>query len=128
MDNNIKQTLRLLLQQTLSVAQQRPVAERCQLVRTKLNNIQSYCKEVDKVFIVREVRVTCDQYELGGQQRHAATLFHGPNDDASVAICVTDKGSLLHRNDSLWRVYCNAGDVAPATDMPTTDVDETIAA
>ncbi|MEM9088851.1 MAG: hypothetical protein AAGC93_08925 [Cyanobacteria bacterium P01_F01_bin.53] len=126
--DNIKQTLRSLLQQTLRVAQRRPAAERRQLVRTKLSHIQTYCQEIDKVFIVREVRITCDQYDLGGHQQQRATLFHGPSDDASVAICVTDKGSLLHRNDSLWRVYYNAGDVAPVTDMPATDMGETIAA
>jgi len=111
--DNIKQTVRSLLQQTLSVAQQKPIAERRQTVRTKLSHIQTYCKEVDKTFIVREVRITCNQYDLGGPQQQSATLFHGPSEDASVAICVTDKGSLLHRNDSLWKIYDNAGDVAP---------------
>lgn len=126
--DNIKQTLRSLLQQTLSIAQQRPVAERRQLVRTKLSHIQTYCKEVDKTFIVREVRITCDQHDLGGQRQQAATLFHDPSEDASVAICVTDKGSLLHRNDSAWTVYANAGDVAPMTTCLGDRMDEKIAA
>jgi hypothetical protein len=65
------------------------------------------------LFIVCELRIACDQYDLGGSKHHQATLFRGPSEDASVAICVTEQGSLLHRNDSDWKIYCNAGDVNP---------------
>ncbi|MEL6384465.1 MAG: hypothetical protein AAFQ89_18815 [Cyanobacteria bacterium J06626_18] len=57
--------------------------------------------------------ITCDEYDLGGSFKDKAILFRGPSEDASVAICLTDKGSLLHRNGSLWRLYGNAGDVNP---------------
>jgi hypothetical protein len=109
----IKQALRRLLQETLTIAQEKPIAERQQLVRKRLCDIQMYCKNVNKTFIVCELKITCDQYGLGGTHHHYATLFRGPNEDASVAICVTEQGSLLHRNDSPWKVYCNAGDVNP---------------
>ena len=54
-----------------------------------------------------------DEYELGGSHQQKATLFRGPSEDASVAICVTSQGSLLHRNGSLWQIYYNAGDINP---------------
>lgn len=111
---HVKQTIRRLLQETLTIAEKLPVAKRRTFIRQGLNNIQDYCATFDKTFIVHELTITCDHYDLGGCQYHAATLFRGPNEDASVAICVTDQGSLLHRNDSPWQVYCDAGDVNPA--------------
>ncbi len=109
-----KQEMRRLLQETLKSVQQQPIAERRQFVWKKLCDIQSYCESVNKTFIACELSITCNQYDLGGSQHHHATLFRGPNEDASVAICVTEQGSLLHRNDSDWNIYCDAGDVNPA--------------
>ncbi|MGD1854388.1 MAG: hypothetical protein ACFB2W_09065 [Leptolyngbyaceae cyanobacterium] len=111
---HVKQTIRRLLKETLTVAQKLPVAKRRQFIRQSLDNIHDYCATFEKTFIVCELIVTCDQYDLGGCQHHSATLFRGPNEDASVAICVTEQGSLLHRNDSPWTIYCDAGDVKPA--------------
>ncbi|MGD1899681.1 MAG: hypothetical protein ACFB16_22390 [Phormidesmis sp.] len=113
---DVKQELRRLLQAALLVAQETAPSEREKSVRESLDNIQTYCKQVDKVFIVCEQSITCAQYKLGGSSLHAATLFRGPSEDASVAICVTDKGSVLHRNDSDWNIYCHAGDVNPLQD------------
>lgn len=110
---HVKQTLRRLLQETITVAQKLPVAKRRQFIRQGLENIQDYCETHGKTFIVCELIITCNQYGLGGCQHHSATLFRGPNEDASVAICITEQGSLLHRNDSAWTVYCDAGDVQP---------------
>ncbi len=109
----VKQTLRRLLQETLRGAQQQLIAERRHFVRKKLCDIQAYCENVNKTFIVCELSISCDQYGLGGNKYHHATLFRGPSEDASVAICVTEQGSLLHRNDSDWKIYCDAGDVNP---------------
>lgn len=95
------------------VAQQKPRSERYQTVRQRLNKIQDYCTSVGKKFIVCELQITCDQYDLGGNRQINATLFRGPNEDASVAICMTEQGSLLHRNDSPWKDYCDAGDINP---------------
>lgn len=110
---NIKQTLRWLLQETLNETLEKPIAERQQFVRERLNYIQALCKSINKTFIVCEIGVTCDQYELGGSSQHTATLFRGPSEEASVAICITERGSVLHRNDSSWKVYDDAGDVSP---------------
>lgn len=110
---HVKQTIRRLLKETLIIAQKLPVARRRQYIQQSLENIQDYCATFGKTFIVRENTINCDQYELGGSEYHFATLFRGPNEDASVAICITEQGSLLHRNDSPWTVYCNAGDVNP---------------
>jgi len=110
---DIKQTLRRLLQETLNAVPEKPIAERQQFVRDRLRYIQTFCNNIDKTFIVRELRVTCDQYDLGGSSQHMATLFRGPSEEASVAICITERGSVLHRNDSLWQVYDDAGDVSP---------------
>ena len=110
---HVKQTIRRLLQETLAIAQKLPVAKRRHYIQQSLENIQDYCATFEKSFIVREIMISCDQYELGGCEHHYATLFRGPNEDASVAICITEQGSLLHRNESPWIVYCNAGDVNP---------------
>ncbi len=109
--DSIKQELRRLLKETLTIAQTKSVAEREQFIRIRLSQIQTYCKSMNKTFITHELKVTCNEYELGGSYHQTATLFRGPSEDASVAICVTDQGSLLHRNGSLWRAYCNAGDI-----------------
>ncbi|MBD3881825.1 hypothetical protein IFO70_08670 [Phormidium tenue FACHB-886] len=84
-------------------------------VRSQLLTIQSYCEAVGKVFIVVEESITCDRYGLGGCSEDVAVLFRGPKEDASVAICVTQKGSLLYRNSHAWRVYRDAGDINPVS-------------
>ncbi|NEP18459.1 MAG: hypothetical protein F6J97_16410 [Leptolyngbya sp. SIO4C1] len=109
----VKTKLRQMLYETLEAAQATPVTARQQLVRQRLQAIQTYCRRVKKTFIVVELEITCNQYELGGSSISRAVLFRGPSENASVAICVSDRGSILHRNDSDWQVYCNAGDVAP---------------
>jgi hypothetical protein len=70
---------------------------------------------------VIEEKITCDQYELGGRRQDSAILFRGPNKEATVAICVTAKGSLLHRNDYPWTIYRNAGDVDPQESFSLTE-------
>jgi len=112
----IKQDLRRLLQRTLLVAQEKPPIARRRFIRESLDYIKTYCEKAGKTFIFCEHAIACNQYDIGGSQHDRATLFRGPNEDASVAICVTEKGTLLHRNDSGWRVYCDAGDVAPTRD------------
>ncbi len=107
----IKQTLRDQIQNTLQIAKQLPPELCLQVVKERLLSIQRYCGSVGKTFIVVEEAIACHQYELRGARDDRATLFRGPDEQASVAICVTQKGSLLHRNDSVWAVYRNAGDV-----------------
>jgi uncharacterized protein YigA (DUF484 family) len=113
--SQIKQELRQKIQTALQTARLLSPSDRLQAIRERLLAIQTYCKPLKKTFIVVEEKITCDQYELGGYQQDAAILFRGPNEDASVAICVTSKGSLLHRNSSPWKIYKNAGDVNPPT-------------
>jgi hypothetical protein len=108
---HVKQELRQRIFATLQCAKDLPVQECLQEVKTRLLAIQAYCETIDKTFIVVEERITCDQYDLGGYKRSAATLFRGPSEDASVAICVTDQGSLLHRTSPQWQVYRDAGDI-----------------
>ena len=110
----IKQELRRRLQEALNSAKYLPPTHCRSEIRKQLIAIQAYCKAVEKTFIFVEQRITCNQYGLGGHYQANATLFRGPNEDASVAICVTDKGSLLHRNSSPWEIYKDAGDINPA--------------
>ena len=110
---HVKQTVRRLLQETLTVAQKLPVAKRQRFIRQGLENIQDYCATFEKTFIFVELQTTCDRYNLGGSKHHRATLFRGPSKSASVASCVSEQGALLYRNDSSWQIYCNAGDIAP---------------
>ena len=109
----IKQELRGRLQAALHSAKHLSPIKCQHEIRKQLTAIQTYCKANEKTFIFVEQRITCNQYGLGGDRQERATLFRGPNDDASVAICVTDKGSLLHRNSCPWKVYKNAGDIDP---------------
>jgi hypothetical protein len=111
--SHIKQVLREQIREALDAAQRLPPAACRQEIKTRLLAIQAYCKTVGKTFIMVEESITCAQYSLGGGDREGATLFRGPSQDASVAICVTDKGSLLHRNDHAWKIYRDAGDIAP---------------
>ncbi|MCG8363733.1 MAG: hypothetical protein MJA27_10440 [Pseudanabaenales cyanobacterium] len=109
----IKQELRRRLQKALNSAKQLPPTHCRNEIREQLTAIQVYCHAIEKTFIFVEQRITCNQYGLGGNPQERATLFRGPNEDASVAICVTDKGSLLHRNDCPWEIYRDAGDINP---------------
>lgn len=107
----IKQELRRRIQEALHYAKELPPEECLNEIRTRLVGIQLYCQLNEKTFIVVEESIRCNQYDLGGDSQDAATLFRGPSQDASVAVCVTDKGSLLHRNGKLWKVYRSAGDI-----------------
>jgi hypothetical protein len=109
----IKQELRRRIDEALQAAKDLKPDECISLIRERLKAIQRYCETVDKVFIMIEENITCDRYDLGGSSENTATLFRGPREDASVAICITHKGSLLHRNSSPWRTYKQAGDVNP---------------
>ena len=109
----IKQELRRRLQEALHLAKHLPPTHCRNEIRERLTAIQIYCKAVEKTFIFVEQRITCNQYDLGGNHQARATLFRGPNEDASVAICITDQGSLLHRNGCPWEVYRDAGDINP---------------
>ncbi|WP_206753886.1 hypothetical protein [Microcoleus sp. FACHB-1515] len=110
--SQFKQTLRRKIQIALWTAQTLP-AEACLCeIRNQLIAIQNYCDRHQKKFIFVEELISCNQFDLGGSDRQLATLFRGPSEDASVAICVTEKGSLLHRNSCPWIVYRNTGDIA----------------
>ena len=109
----IKQELKQKIAETLKCAKEALPDERVNEVRTHLIAIQHYCETVSKNFIVVEEEITCNQYGLGGSNENTATLFRGPSEDASVAICVTNQGSLLYRNSSPWKIYNNTGDIEP---------------
>jgi hypothetical protein len=107
----VKQVLGQKIYAALLSAQTLPPDDCLQEIKNRLLAIQTECQTIGKSFIVVEERITCSQHELKGCDRDSATLFRGPSENASVAICVTDKGSLLHRNGDCWRVYKNVGDV-----------------
>jgi hypothetical protein len=107
----IKQELRQRIAETLQTTTELPPEERLSNIKTRLFALQAYCETVAKVFVVVEERITCDQYQLGGYCDDAATLFRGPDINASVAICVTDQGSLAYRNSTPWIIYRNQGDI-----------------
>jgi hypothetical protein len=109
--SQVKQDLRQKIQLALQSAKDLPPQQCLREIRNRLLAIQAYCRTINKTFIVVEERITCNQYGLGGQQYNGAILFRGPSEDASVAICVTDNGSLLHRNSSPWKIYRNTGDI-----------------
>jgi hypothetical protein len=109
----IKCALRQNISTALQTAQALPPAARLQYIRASLATIQADCQAIAHPFIVVEMATTCDQYDLRGHSLDKATLFRGPSETASVAICVTAQGSLLHRNGDTWQVYRNAGDVNP---------------
>lgn len=113
--SQFKQILRRKIQLALWAAQNLPAEICLSEIRSQLIAIQSDCDRHQKKFIFREEIITCNQYELGGSDRHIATLFRGPSEDASVAICVTQKGSLLHRNSCPWIAYKNVGDVSASS-------------
>lgn len=108
----IKQEMRRRIYEALQIAKDLPANDCLSEIRNRLSAVQLYCQSVGKTFIFVEQAITCDQYELGGSQKDSAVLFRGPSEDASVAVCVTEKGSLLHRNSSPWRIYRNVGDVS----------------
>lgn len=111
--SQIKQELRQKIYSALQTATGLP-SELCrQEINRQLLAIQAYCSTIGKKFVFVEEPITCAQYSLGGHNQDPAMLFRGPNEDASVAICVTHQGSLLYRNDRPWQIYKNAGDVAP---------------
>jgi hypothetical protein len=112
----IKQTIRQQIGAALQSAANLPSADRLQDIKTRLAAIQTDCQAIAHTFIVVEIHITCDQYGLNGRVQDTATLFRGPSEDASVAICVTAQGSLLHRNGGTWMVYCDAGDIHPVSD------------
>jgi hypothetical protein len=107
----IKQELRLRIQETLQIARTLPFDIGLEVIKKRLLNLQRYCQSKGKGFIFVEQEITCDQYKLQGSHRDAAILFRGPNEDASVAICLTYRGSLLYRNSSPWIIYRDAGDI-----------------
>jgi hypothetical protein len=115
--SQIRQELSRRIQLTLQISQNLSADACLQQIRGSLWAIQSYCKTIHKAFIVVEMQIHCDQYNIGGRKQDAATLFRGPNEDASVAICVTSKGSLLYRNGDRWKVYRNMGDVNPVESL-----------
>lgn len=108
---HIKQELRNKIQTMLDSAKDLSSIDCLKTIRKEFGEIQEYCESVGKTFIVIEEEITCSQFDLGGRPHDAAILFRGPNEEANVAVCVTTKGSLLHRNDSDWRIYRDAGDI-----------------
>jgi hypothetical protein len=109
----IKQEIQQRIHETLQVARDLPSNDCLSEVRSKLLAVQLYCQSVGKTFIFIEECITCAQYDLGGHHDNKATLFRGPSEAASVAICVTHEGSLLHRNDCPWKIYRHMRDVNP---------------
>ncbi len=109
--SRVKQVVGQKIYAALLSAQKLPPSDCLQEIKNRLLILQIECQTIGKSFIVVEERVTCSQHGLKGYDRDKATLFRGPSETASVAICVTDKGSLLHRNGDCWRVYKNVGDV-----------------
>jgi hypothetical protein len=109
--SQIRQEIGQRIHELLKTAKNLPPQDCLNEIRDTLSEIQKICLSVDKSFIFVEKRITCANYQLGGSSEDTAILFRGPREDASVAICVTDKGSLLHRNGSPWSVYRDAGDV-----------------
>ena len=107
----IKQEIRNRIQLMLDSAKGLQSKLCLQQIRNQLTDIQHHCQSVGKTFIFVEEAIACHQFDLGGSHHDDAVLFRGPDERASVAVCVTQKGSLLHRNDSNWIVYRNAGDV-----------------
>ena len=110
----IKQILRESIHEALRTAKALEPDACLMEIRDQLCAIQAYAKLAGKTFIFVEESITCDRYELGGRFEDAATLFRGPSENASVAICVTQNGSLLYRNGCAWSVYKDAGDVDPS--------------
>jgi hypothetical protein len=110
----IKQILRESIHEALRMAKALDADACLTEIRDQLCAIQAYAKLAGKTFIFVEESITCDRYELGGRGEDTATLFRGPSDNASVAICVTQNGSLLYRNGCAWSIYKNAGDIDPA--------------
>lgn len=104
-------TLSERIHAALQFAKNLPPEECLAAIKISLAAIQAYCRTIEKPFVVIEERITCDQHDLGGNSHHQATLFRGPCKDASVAICVTDRGSLLYRSSNEWQIYRNAGDI-----------------
>lgn len=116
--SRIRQELQQKIQTALQIAKELPPHACLEEIEKSLLAIQRYCKTLQKTFIVVEEEITCDQYELGGSKQDTATLFRGPKQEATVAICVTAKGSLLHRNGYPWTIYRNVGDVDPLESSP----------
>jgi hypothetical protein len=113
----IKQEIRKRIQEILHAVRDLPPDDYLNGIRSKLLAVQLYCQSVGKTFIFVEECITCDQYDLGGYYGDQAALFRGPSEAASVAICVTNKGSLLHRNDCPWKIYTHMGDVNPVENL-----------
>jgi hypothetical protein len=109
----IKQQLGQQIYAALQIAKDLSPEECLKEIKERLLEIQTNCEAIHKVFIVVEEEITCSDYDLGGDRQNLATLFRGPSKDASVAICVTQQGSLLHRNGDSWNIYRNVGDVNP---------------
>jgi hypothetical protein len=109
----IKQEIQQRIHETLQIAKDLPSNACLSEVRSRLLAVQLYCQSVGKTFMFIEECITCDQYDLGGNHDDKATLFRGPSEAASVAICITNEGSLLHRNDCPWRIYRHMRDVNP---------------
>ena len=109
----IKKEIRIRIYEALQASKELSPDTCLNEVRNRLSAVQQYCESVGKTFIFIEERISCNQYELGGLYTDDAILFRGPSEDASVAICVTAQGSLVHRNDSPWTIYKNVGDISP---------------
>ncbi len=107
----VKQELQNRIESALLIAKDLPPEDCLHTIRQHLITIQAYCKSIGKSFIFVEEAIACDEYDLQGAPDDSAILFRGPDEQASVAICVTCKGSLTHRNESAWAIYSNAGDI-----------------
>ncbi|GAB4228625.1 MAG: hypothetical protein Kow00121_57620 [Elainellaceae cyanobacterium] len=109
----LKQELRRRINEALISAQDLPPDQCLHRIKERFSAIQAFCQDIGKTFVVVESQITCNQYDLGGSSKDTATLLRGPDQAATVAVCVTQKGSLLHRNSCPWKIYRNVGDVNP---------------
>jgi hypothetical protein len=120
--HQLKQELRQRIHTALQSARNLQSEACLNHIRVELLALQNLCQRAGKVFIVVEEAITCDRYELGGSCEHTATLFRGPDENASVAICITNQGSLAYRNSSAWIIYRNQGDIATAINSAMLDL------
>ena len=110
----IKQEQKRRIHAVLQQAIELPLPTCRDHIRAELLALKAFCERWGKLFVVIEEQISCAQHDLGGKDEQIATLFRGPDQKASVAICITDQGSRAYRNVALWCVHRNKGDIGSA--------------
>lgn len=113
--DQVKQEQKRKIHGVLQTAVELPLPTCRDYIRAELLALKAFCQNWGKLFVVVEEQITCAQHDLGGREEQTATLFRGPDQKASVAICITDQGSLAYRNGSLWCIHKNEGDIGSAS-------------